>query len=161
MALFPFQDELMVIAAVLGVLIAFYFQLTGKLAKSKAEERAAIFGRIDEKTSQVITSVKDELKVMDSKFTTIDNKIIKSEDDIEDVEDEMKTMVQQFRDMCDKLSKHQFILDDVLPDFKSLQKEFNHFKNKVDIHMYGANALVNTKDVERNTDRDEGEMGTK
>ena len=151
----------MVVAAVIGVIIAFYFQLTGKLAKSKAEERAAIFGRIDEKTSQIISSVKDEMKVVDGKFTTMDGRINKDEDDIEDVEDEMKTMVQQFRDMCDKLSKHQFILEDLSPDFKQLRKEFNHFKNKVDIHMYGNNSLVNTRDVERNTSRDEGEEGLK
>lgn len=151
----------MVVAAVIGVIIAFYFQLTGKLAKSKAEERAAIFGRMDEKTSQIITSVKDEMKVVDGKFNNMDTRISKGEDDIEDVEDEMKDMVQQFRDMCEKLSKHQFILDDVLPDFKQLQKEFNHFKNKVDIHMYGNNALVNTRDVERNTSQDKGEEGLK
>ena len=111
---------------------------------------------MDEKTEQIIDSVKDEMKIVQSKFNQVDTRIQKEEEDIDDVEDDMRLMVNQFKDMCEKLQKHDFVLEDVLPSFKSLQREFYNFKSSVDLHMAvkgESNTVVNNN---RNRGSDHG-----
>ena len=129
------MNEIVVIGTIAGVAIGGYFQVTAKMKREKEEQNQRLFERMDLKTTHIIDSVKDEFKVVDSKFNQVDTRINKEEEDIEDVEDDMKSMVAEFKTMCEKLSHHDFIIQDVLPDFKSLQREFYNFKQSVDLKM--------------------------
>ena len=130
-----FFNALVTFGTLAGVAIAGYFQITAKMRRDREKQDERIFGRMDQKTDQIIDSLKDEMKVMDGKFNQVDTRINKEEEDIEDVEDDMKAMVSEFKNMCEKLQRHDFVIQDVLPDFKSLRREFDNFKSSVDLHM--------------------------
>lgn len=148
-----FMQVLITVGTLVGVGIGSYFQIMGKMRRDREKQDERLFGRMEEKTRQIIDSVKDEMKVVDGKFNQVDTRITKEEEDIEDVEDDMKLMVSQFRDMCEKLQRHDYVIQDVLPDFKSLRREFDNFKTQVDLHTIAHNNIVNTS---RDTSKDRG-----
>ena len=152
-------NALVTFGTLAGVAIAGYFQITAKIKRDREKQDERIFGRMDEKTTQIIDTFKDEMKVVDGRFGQVDTRINKEEEDIEDVEDDMKQMVQQFRDMCDKLQRHDYVIQDVLPDFKSLRREFDNFKQQVDLRLVSHNNIVNTND--RNESHRGSDMGDK
>lgn len=135
-----------------GVAIGGYFQLTGKMRRDREIVEQRLFERMDTKTTQIIDSVKDEMKVIDGKFNQVDTRIQKEEEDIDDVEDDMKSMVSEFKNMCEKLQRHDYVLQDVLPDFKALRREFDNFKSSVDLHMVTSSRTVVDKRPERGSD---------
>ena len=138
-------NALVTFGTLAGVAIAGYFQIIAKIKRDREKQDERIFGRMDEKTNQIIGSVKDEMKVVQAKFDQVDTRINKEEEDIEDVEDDMKLMVSQFKDMCEKLQRHDYVIQDVLPDFKSLRREFDNFRSSVDLHMTTNSRIVNNR----------------
>src|SRR6187431_879633 len=133
------------IAMTIGGIVG-YFGIVDRMKRMKTEERMAIISQVKTEATDVKQHINDSLKIVDSRFESVNTRLNKNKEDIKDIETDMKQMVFEFKDMCKKLQKHDYIIESVTPEFKGLQKEFYKFKSSVEIMTAKKSPTVNGDD---------------